>query len=46
LVLLHSSSFVILSVHFIFIIHLEHLLINVCNLLVIWWDQYTVPKFH
>jgi len=36
LVILHSSSFVILSVHFIFIIRLKHLFINVCNLLVIW----------
>ena len=36
LVILHSSSFVILSVHFIFIILLKHLFINVCNLLVIW----------
>jgi len=36
LVILHSSSFVILSVHFIFIICLKHLFINICNLLVIW----------
>jgi len=36
LVILHSSSFVILSVHFIFIICLKHLFTNVCNLLVIW----------
>ena len=36
LVILHSSSFVILSVHFIFIIRLMHLFMNVCNLLVIW----------
>jgi hypothetical protein len=36
LVILHSSSFVILSVYFIFIIHLKHLFINVCNLLLIW----------
>jgi hypothetical protein len=35
LLILHSSSFVILSVHFIFIIRLKHLFINVCNLLVI-----------
>jgi len=33
--ILHSSSFVILSVHFIFIIHLKHLFINVCSHLVI-----------
>jgi hypothetical protein len=31
LVILHSSLFVILSVHFIFIIRLKHLFINVCN---------------
>ena len=37
LVILHSSSFVILSVHFIFIVHLKHLFINVCNHLVIWF---------
>jgi len=36
LVILHSSSFVILLFHFIFIIRLKHLFINVCNLLVIW----------
>jgi len=36
LVILRSSSFVILSVHFIFIIRLKHLFINVCSLLVIW----------
>jgi hypothetical protein len=35
LVILHSSSFVILSVHFIFIIRLKHLFINVRNLVVI-----------
>jgi hypothetical protein len=35
-VILHGSSFVILSVHFIFVICLNHLFINVCNLLVIW----------
>jgi hypothetical protein len=29
-VILHSSSFVILSVHFIFIIRLKHLLTNIC----------------
>jgi hypothetical protein len=33
---LHSSSSVILSVHFIFIIRLKYLFINVCTLLVIW----------
>jgi hypothetical protein len=36
LVILHSSSFVILLVHFIFIVRLKHLFINICNLLVIW----------
>jgi len=35
-VILHSSSFVILTVHFIFIIHLKHLFTNICSLLVIW----------
>jgi hypothetical protein len=34
--ILHSSSFVILSVHFIFIICLKHLFTNLCNILVIW----------
>ena len=34
-VILHSSSFVILSVYFIFI-RLKHLFTNFCNLLVIW----------
>jgi hypothetical protein len=36
LVILHSSSFVFLSVSFIFIIRLKYLFINVCTLLVIW----------
>jgi len=31
---LHSSSFVILSVHYIFIILLKHLFTNICSLLV------------
>jgi hypothetical protein len=35
-VILHSSSFVILSIHFTFIILLKHLFTHVCNLLVIW----------
>ena len=35
-VILHNSSFVILSVHFIFIIRLKLLFTNICNLLVIW----------
>jgi hypothetical protein len=34
-VILHSSSFVILSVHFLFIIHLKRLFTNICSLLVI-----------
>ena len=33
-VILHSSLFVILSVHFIFIIHLKHLFRNICSLLI------------
>ena len=35
-VILHSSSFLILSVCFIFIIRLKHLFTNICSLLVIW----------
>ena len=35
-VILHSSSFVIFSVHFVFIIRLKHLFTNICSLLVIW----------
>ena len=34
--ILHSSAFVILSVHFISIIRLNHLYTNICSLLVIW----------
>jgi len=44
LVILHSSSFVFLSVHFIFIIRLKHLFINVCNLLVIWLVVFQVSQ--
>jgi len=44
LVSLHSSSFVILSVHFIFIIRLKHLFIHVCNLLVIWLAVFQVSQ--
>jgi len=44
LVILHSSSFVILSFHFISIIRLEHLFINVCNLLVIWLVVFQVSQ--
>ena len=42
-VILHSSSFVILSVHFIFIVHLKHLFTNICNL-VIWLVVFQVPQ--
>jgi hypothetical protein len=35
-VILHSSSFVILTAHFIFIIRLKRLFTNICSLLVIW----------
>ena len=35
-VILHSSSFINLSVHFIFIICLKHLFTNICSLLVNW----------
>jgi hypothetical protein len=44
LVILHSSSFVILSVYFIFIIHLKHLFINVCHLLVIWLVVFQISE--
>ena len=44
LVILHSSSFVILSVHFIFIIRLKHLFINVFYLLVIWLAVFQVSQ--
>jgi len=40
----HRSSFVILSVHFIFIICLQHLFINVCYLLVIWLVVFQVSQ--
>jgi hypothetical protein len=36
LVIPHSSLFVILSVHFIFIVRLKYLFINIRILLVIW----------
>jgi len=39
LVIHHSSSFIILSVHFTFFICLKHLFINVCSLLVIWLEM-------
>jgi len=44
LVILHSSSLVILSVHFIFIFRLKHLFINVCSLLVIWLVVFQVSQ--
>ena len=43
-VVLHSSSFVILSVHFIFIIRLNHLFTNICSLLVIWLVVFQVSQ--
>ena len=43
-VILHSSSFVILSVHFIFIIRLKHLFTNICSLLVIWFVVFQVSQ--
>ena len=44
LVILHSSSFVILPVHFIFIIRLKHLFTNICSLLVIWLVVFQVSQ--
>jgi hypothetical protein len=35
-VILHNSSFVILSAHFIFSIRLKHLFTNICSFLIIW----------
>ena len=43
-VILHSSSFVILSIHFIFIICLKHLFTNICSLLVIWLVVFQVSQ--
>ena len=42
--ILHSSSFVILSVHFVFIIRLKHLFTNICSLLVIWLVVFQVSQ--
>jgi len=39
-----SSSFVVLSVHFIFIIHLKHLFTNICSPLVIWLVVFQVSQ--
>jgi hypothetical protein len=44
LVILHSSSFVILSVHYIFNIRVKHLFIYVYNLLVIWLVVFQVSQ--
>ena len=43
-VILHSSSFIILSVHLIFIIRLKHLFTNICSLLVIWLVVFQVSQ--
>ena len=43
---LHSLSFVILSVHFIFIFRLKHLFANICNLLVIWLVVFHVSQVY
>jgi len=43
-VILHSSSFVILLVYFIFIICLKHLFTNICSLLVIWLVIFQVSQ--
>ena len=43
-VILHSSSFVILSVRCIFIIRLKHLFTDICNLLVIWLVVFHVSQ--
>jgi len=45
-VILHSSWFVILSIHFIFIIHLMHLFTNICNVLVICLAVFPVPQVY
>ena len=43
-VILHNFSFVILSVHFIFIIRLKHLFTNICSLLAIWLVVFQVSQ--
>ena len=43
-VILHSSSFVILSVHFMSIIRRKHLFTNICSLLVIWLVVFQVSQ--
>ena len=46
LVILHNSSFVILSVHFTFIIRLKHLFINICNIFLIWLVVFQVWQLY
>jgi len=46
LVILHSSSFVILLVHFILIFLLKHLCTNICSLIVIWLVVFQVSQAH
>ena len=46
LVILQSSSFVILSIHFTFIIRLKHLFTNICSLLVIWLLFFQVSQVY
>ena len=43
-VILHSSFFIILLVHFIYIIRLKHLFANICSLLVIWLVIFQVSQ--
>jgi hypothetical protein len=43
-VMLHRSSFVILSNHYMFIIRLRHLFTNVCNVLVVWLVVFQVSQ--
>ena len=43
-VILHSSSFVILPVHFVFFIRLKHLFTNICSLLFIWLVIFQVSQ--
>ena len=43
-VILHNSSFVFLSVHFILIIRLKHLFTNFCSFLIIWLVLFQVSQ--
>ena len=43
-VILHSSTFVILLVHFVFIIRPKHLFTNICSLIVIWLVVFHVSQ--